>query len=154
MAIYVKNGRLFQIREQIAAEYDLLDDFKTYVERLAKEAGDEIEKNTKQALTAIEDDKQMSQFLLFALNQALGQSGEETIRYRSMVYEYSKPTDKVSADLPVGADVRKGSLDFFGVNAKASGSREVQVVQPGTEGEGTTSTTVADGSTTPTTVAP
>lgn len=122
MALYIRDGRLVQIREQIAAEYDLLDDFKTYLVRLAKEGGPEAEKNTKETVDKITDERQLSQFLFFVLNFALKGSGEDPVRVRSMVYEFRNQGEKVKADLPVGDDVRKGDLSFFGVNSKKSSS--------------------------------
>ncbi|HVE94248.1 MAG TPA: hypothetical protein VNB24_04960 [Acidimicrobiales bacterium] len=122
MALYIKDGRLVQIREQIAAEFDLLDDFKTYLIRLSKEGGPEAEKNTRDTVEKITDERQLSQFMFFVLNFALKGSGEEEVRPRSMVYEFRNQGEKVKADLPVGEDVRKGNLQFFGVNSKKSSS--------------------------------
>lgn len=122
MALYIKDDRLVQIREQIAAEFDLLDDFKTYLLRLAKEGGPKAEKRTKETLEKITDERQLAQFMFFVLNFALKGAGEEEVRARSMVYEFRNQGEKVKADLPAGEDVRKGSLAFFGVNSKRGSS--------------------------------
>lgn len=152
MAVYVKDGRVVQIREQIAAKFDLLDTFRNYMIQLAgredESAGEALEKQ----LEPIENQPDLVEAVLnFALNETLKAAGEEPVRFRTMVYEFT-PSTGVKADLPTGEDVRRGSLAFFGVNSKAAESNNRQVsrqIDSTTAGSTTTTTSAsADPSTT------
>ena len=120
MAIYVKGGKVVQIREQIAAKYDLLNRFRNYLIQMAEQQDDEraVEAVEGQIARVEDQPDQLEAFLHFGLNQILTQAGEEPVRFRTMVYEFSA-ADDVQADVPYGPDVKEGSLAFFGVNSKA-----------------------------------
>lgn len=149
MAIYVKDGRVVQIREQIAAKYDMLDKFKNYLLQLAEQAGDQNRAVIEKQLDEVKDQPDVLEALLnFGLNQILLETGEEPVRFRTMVYEFTRASD-VQADLPSGPEVRRGSLSFFGVNSKTSSADARQISRRLIENE-TTSTTSA-GEPTPTT---
>ena len=149
MAIYVKQGRVVQIREQLAAKYDLLNRFKNYMLQFTEKAGKKQAAFIRDQLKQIEDKPDLLEAALnFALNQILKTSGEDALRFHTMVYEFT-PATNVHADLPFGPDVKAGALSFFGVNAKvqngASTKSVVSDTNAGTattvEGESTSTTT-------------
>lgn len=146
MAIYVKDGRVVQVREQIAAKFDLLDRFRGYIVRLLDKAGGEGNMRLKAQVEALEGQpEQLEPLLNFILNIALEQAGEEPVRFRTMKFEFARQGEKVRADLPSGSQVQRGSLDFFGVNSTAKARKTV------IEDEKTTTTTTsADGAATTT----
>jgi hypothetical protein len=148
MAIYVKGGRVLQVREQIAAKYDLLDKFRNYIERYLDKGGDsERVRNAKAAIEKAKDQPDLLEAVLnAALNGILKSAGEQPVRFHSMKYEFSKQGEAVHADLPAGDDVKRGNLAFFGVNSVASTQNTNNT--PSAGGGGDTATT------TPTTVAP
>ncbi len=122
MAIYVKGGRVLQIREQMAAKYDLLDQFRNYIERfLGKdESNSKLLKEAKAEIEKVKDTPDSLEALLnVALNGFLQAAGEQPVRFHSMKYEFARQGEEVHADIPSGADVKRGSLAFFGVNSKA-----------------------------------
>lgn len=142
MAIYIRDGQIVQIREELSAKFDLLDKFRNYIVDLSEKASKRLGAETKKQLDEIKDQPEVLEAVLnLALNEALSQSGEEKVRFRSMVYEFTG-SDQVHADLPVGEDVRYGALDFFGVNSKteATVARERRVVEGSTTTTPTTST--------------
>lgn len=141
MAIYIKAGRVVQVREQIGAKFDLLDKFRGYITRLLDEAGGEGNAQLKRQVEAVaEQPEQLEPLLNFILNIALEQSGEDPVRFRSMKFEFARQGEKVRADLPSGSQVQRGSLDFFGVNSAVKARKPV-VGQPTTP---TTSAPVDD----------
>jgi hypothetical protein len=120
MAIYIKDGRVVQVREQLAAKFDLLDKFRDYIERLLDKAGGKANMQLKAQVESVKDDPTaLEPFLNFILNIALQQAGESPVRFRSMKFEFARQGDKVRADLPSGSQVKLGSLDFFGTNSAA-----------------------------------
>lgn len=147
MAIYVKNHRVIQIREQIAAKFDLLNKFNDYILRLVgkldKNHLDSVKKQLDQAKAAGPDIQEA--VLNLALNQVLISSGEQPVRFHSMIYEFTNQGEKVHADLPAGPDVKLGSLQFFGVNSKVNAQKKAT-----NSGSGTveTTTTVPESTTT------
>ena len=118
MAIYIKDGRVVQIREQLAAKFDLLDKLKNYIQRYADKLDAAAAERTKSQIQDVENDPVALETLLnIALNQIRIIAGEQPIRFRSMIYELSRQGEKVKAELPTGSDVRQGSLKSFGVNS-------------------------------------
>ena len=146
MSVYVQHGRVVQIREQIAAKFDLLDEFHRYIDRLLDKTGDRNSARAKAQIKKIENDPAALEAVLsLALNQILASSGQDLIRFRTMTYEFSRQGEKVHADLPTGPEVKSGKLDFFGVN-NALATRQ------GNAANSTSSTTTTPSTTT--TVAP
>ena len=106
-----KNGRVVQIREKIAAKFDLLDKFRNYIERqLAKKGGDaEGLAVAKAQIGAVEDQPGLLEALLnFALNQRARPSrARSPCDSASMKYEFLGHA--VKADLPtVPKSTRQG----------------------------------------------
>jgi hypothetical protein len=157
MAIYVKNGKVVQIREQIAAKFDLLTKFRTYLEHLAEKQDANASAALKKQLDKVKDQPDVIEaFLNFAFNQVLKQAGEQPVRFRTMVYEFTKGAG-VRADLPFGPDVKQGSLGFFGVNSKTTATNAAQIpgqVAGSNETTQTTQTTQPATGSTATTAAP
>lgn len=121
MAIYVKDGRVVQVREQIAAKFDLLTKFRNYIERLLDRAGGQGNANLKKQVQSVKDQpEQLEPLLSLILNIALQQAGDDPIRFRSMKFELARQGEKVRADLPAGSNVKVGDLGFFGVNSAAA----------------------------------
>ncbi len=120
MSVYVKDGRVLQVREQIGAKFDLLNKFRDYIERLLDKAGGEGNMKLKAQVESVKDDPAaLEPFLNFILNIALQQAGESPVRFRTMKFEFGRQGEKVRADLPSGSQVKIGSLDFFGTNSAA-----------------------------------
>lgn len=117
MAIYVKDGRVVQIREQVAARFGLQEKLRDYLERyftkLGKKEGDKAKSDFK---NVEKDPALLEAYLNIGLNQIRLQAGEEAVRFRTMVIEFGRQGEKVKADLPTGSEVVKGDLSFFGVN--------------------------------------
>lgn len=132
MAIYVKAGRVLQIREQLAAKYDLLNKFRDYIEQFAAKSGDAGQLRTiKENIAKVESQPDLLEAVLnVALNQLLKVAGEQPVRFHSMKYEFSDQGSTVHADLPSGSDVVRGSLAFFGVNA-TSGTQKTNTSKTG-----------------------
>ena len=120
MSLYVKDKRIIQIRERIAAEGKVLEKFREYMERTATQAGPQVEKQVKDIVKSFEGPRQ-AQLLLVALNAALEQSGRNPIRFRTMTYELRDLGADVEVGLPSGTE---GKLTFFGVNAVQASEAE------------------------------
>jgi hypothetical protein len=126
MAIYVKDHRVIQIREQIGAKFDLLNKFYDYILRLTESVDKKLLPSVKKQLEqakAVGNDL-LEQVLNLALNQVLAAGGEDPVRFRTMKYEFTDQGSKVHADLPAGPDVHDGSLAFFGVNSKVNAQKQ------------------------------
>ncbi|HVV37098.1 MAG TPA: hypothetical protein VHC63_10885 [Acidimicrobiales bacterium] len=147
MAIYVKDGKVIQIREQIAAKFDLLNKFNDYIVRLiGKLNKDQLPSVQRQLAQAKKVGPDVLEALLnLSLNQVLVSSGEQPVRFRSMIYEFTGQGTKVHADLPAGPDVKEGALDFFGVNSKITA--EKQTTNAGAAGQASATTTTVPDST-------
>jgi hypothetical protein len=129
MAIYIKDGRVVQVREQIGAKFDLLNKFRDYIERLLDKAGGKANMQLKSQVESVKDDPSaLEPFLNFILNIALQQAGESPVRFRSMKFEFARQGENVRADLPNGSQVKLGSLDFFGTNSAAKAKQTNTIV--------------------------
>jgi hypothetical protein len=146
MAIYVKDGRVVQIREELSAKYDLLDKFYNYMLKFTAKVSKRQAALFEKQLAPIRNQPDLLAAVLnFALNEGLSQAGEEPIRFRSMKYEFTTTKDKPHADLPFGPEVKTGSLAFFGVNSKTNSGQTTRtsIVDNSSTTTSTTSTTAA-----------
>jgi hypothetical protein len=144
MAIYVRDGRVVQIREQLAAKFELLDRFRDYMIRLLEQADAEAAAEFEEQIAEIEDQPALLEAgLNVALNGALTPAGEDPVRFRSMKYEFSYDDSNVKADLPYGPEVKYGSLAFFGVNSKSSATATARRQVGGTASDVTTTSTTS-----------
>jgi hypothetical protein len=140
MAVYVKDGRVVQIREEIGARFELLDKFYDYILKFTEKGDKRAAALLKKDLDPIKDQPDLLAAVLnFALNELLRTAGEDPVRFRSMKYEFSRTQEKPAADLPFGPDVRVGSLSFFGVNSKSSSGQTTRTSIVDTEATTTTS---------------
>jgi hypothetical protein len=115
MSFYVKDKKVIQVRERIAAEGKVLEKFTTYLKAFARQANNtEATKRLTQIIDNFQGD-QRAQLLLQAYNLGLSSSGRPPIRFRSMTYELRDLGANVQVALPDGATAAK--LDKFGVNA-------------------------------------
>jgi hypothetical protein len=148
LAIYVKDHKVVQIREQLAAKFDNLKKFHDYILRLVEKSAPKLLPSVKKQLdqaAAVGPDLEEA-VLNFALNQVLTQSGEQTVRFHLMKYEFTGQGTQLHADLPAGPDVKEGSLAFFGVNSKVNA--EKRLTNSGAAGEAPPSTTTPTTATT------
>lgn len=118
MAIYVKAGRVIQVREVIDVKGKFLKDVVNYAKTFAKAAGapPEALEQFADALNSVPDEQRGS-LVLEGLSAALLASGEEPILRRTMTLELRDLGSKVAVDLPT-QDVVKGGLGFLIVSAK------------------------------------
>ncbi|MBA2608394.1 MAG: hypothetical protein H0U92_05625 [Actinobacteria bacterium] len=148
LAIYIKDDRVVQIREQLAARFDLLDKLRNYIERYLEKLDDTTAQSAASQIREVENDPvQLEAILNLALNQIRVTAGETPIRFRSMRFELSRQGEKVRAELPTGTDVRRGSLAAFGVN-KAIAEAAVNAAAGDESGVSTTTTTLPETTTT------
>jgi hypothetical protein len=150
MAIYVKDGHVVQIREELSAKFDLLDKFYSYILKFTEKGDKRAAELLKTQLEPIREQPDiLAAVLNFSLNELLKTAGEDPVRFRTMKWEFSRTEEKPRADLPFGPEVKSGSLSFFGVNSKSSDSQTTRTSI--VESDDTTTTTAP---TTATTAAP
>ena len=148
MSIYVKDGRVVQVREQLAANFDLQSQLRNYIEKYSEKAGATNLARTKKQLDLAEKDPSLYEASLnIGLNQILVPAGQKPVRFRTMKYEFADQGKPQDVDLPIGTDVKEGDLSFFGTNAALAAARQ-------RANGGATTTTSSSTSTTSTTVAP
>ena len=148
MSIYVKDGRVVQVREQLAAKFDLQSQLRNYIEKYSEKAGATNLARTKKQLDLAEKDPSLYEASLnIGLNQILVPAGQKPVRFRTMKYEFADQGKPQDVDLPIGTDVKEGDLSFFGTNAALAAARQ-------RANGGATTTTSSSTSTTSTTVAP
>lgn len=153
MSIYVKDGRVVQVREQVAAKFDLMNKLRNYVERFTEKDGKEVADRVKRQLAeAAKDPKLLEATLNVALNQILLPAGEDPVRFRLMKYEFANQGQKQDVDLPIGTDVIVGNLSFFGANAAIEAAKARAAAGAG--GNSNSITPATPTTTTTTTVAP
>jgi hypothetical protein len=148
MSLYVKDGRVVQVREVIGAKYDLQSQLRNYIEKFAAKAGDKnLARVKKQLDLASKDPSLYEASLNIGLNQILLPAGQKPIRFRTMKYEFADQGKPQDVDLPIGTDVLPGDLAFFGSNAALAAARQ-------RENAGNAPSTTTTTTPTSTTVAP
>ena len=144
----VKDGRVVQVREQLAAKFDLQSQLRNYIEKYSEKAGATNLARTKKQLDLAEKDPSLYEASLnIGLNQILVPAGQKPVRFRTMKYEFADQGKPQDVDLPIGTDVKEGDLSFFGTNAALAAARQ-------RANGGATTTTSSSTTTTSTTVAP
>ncbi len=120
LAVYVKGGRVIQVREEIGAKGKFLDSVETYVRAIAKDNSEEAEDAILAGLASVKTEEDRALFLLAAVDGALLSAGEDLVRPRTMLFELRDlgATD-VKVELPT--EVVPAKLGFFGVNAQRKG---------------------------------
>ena len=143
LSVYVKDDRIVQVRERIAAEGKVLEKFGEYLEGFARQGGAGTEDQIEEILDRFEGN-QRAQLLLQAYNKILTTGGRTPIRFRTLGYELRDLGAKVEVGLPI--DVVEAKLDFFGVNAIQKAEDEANSkpgAARGAAGTATTTTTTA-----------
>jgi hypothetical protein len=121
LSVYVKDGKVIQIRERIAAEGKVLDKFGDYMKGFTSEAGGSARKQVDEVLARYEGADRAA-LLLQIYNALLTKAGRTPIRFRTLTYELRDLGAKVAVGLPT--DVAQGDLSTFGVNAVAKQAAE------------------------------
>lgn len=114
LSIYVKDGRVIQVRERIAAEGKVLEKFADYMKAFTDQSGGGARKQVDEVIEKF-DGTQRTALLLQIFNALLERAGRPPIRFRTMIYELRDLGAEVSVGLP--SDVAIGDLGDFGVNA-------------------------------------
>jgi hypothetical protein len=149
MAIYVKDGKVVQVREAIDLRGKFIADVAKYTRTLFRESKvppeqmrflDETEKQVPE--------EERGAFYLTILSTFLEATGEAPILQRTMTAAFSDFGSDVKVDLPT-SDVAKGSLGFLVVTEKGKKSGESGDSAGGGSGGGRSTT-----ATTTTTAAP
>ncbi len=117
LSVYVKDGRVIQIRERISAEGKVLEKFTEYMKAFTAQSGGGAAKQVDQILTRFEGNDR-TVLLLQVYNALLERAGRTPIRFRSLTYELRDLGARVEVGLPT--DVAAGDLSNFGVNALTS----------------------------------
>ncbi len=111
MAVYVKDGRIIEVREYIGLTPRTLVDFEEYLSALVEQtAPDDVRRSFEKNVRDLQDDREaLGQFLLTGLNSYLDLAGRDPIRFRSMRLQLQDFEDsKISVKLPAG--VIRGNL--------------------------------------------
>lgn len=143
MAVYVRDGRVIQVREVIDLRGKFLDTVIKYVRTYAKENG-----ATEQELAPFEQlveetpDEELSYLVLQALNIGLQASGDDPILVRTMTADLRDLGDPVDVALPA-TDVVKGSLGFLIVSDKGKATESTEGGSGAAPGGAGATTTVA-----------
>jgi hypothetical protein len=146
MAIYVKDGRIVQVREAINLRGKFLRDFTKYIRTFAKESGasDDVLAGMEETIRTTPEDE-LGDLLLQGLNAGLAQFGDDPVMRRTMRMQFDDLGAKLSVDLPTG-DVVKGGLGFLIVSESGKESEEGETTETNTS---TTTTTAAGAGTEP-----
>ena len=121
LSVYVRDGRVIQVRERISAEGKVLEKFTDYMKAFTSEAGGGARKQVDEVVERFEGQERAA-LLLQIFNALLDRAGRPPIRFRSMTYELRDLGAKVSVGLP--SDVAEGDLSTFGVNAVRDDTEE------------------------------
>jgi hypothetical protein len=140
LSVYVKDGRVIQVRERIAADGKVLDKFGDYMKAFTSAAGGNARKQVDQVLDRYEGADRAA-LLLQIYNALLEKAGRTPIRFRTLTYELRDLGAKVSVGLP--SDVAQGDLSGFGVNAVARRDAEAAKEPAAGSSGSTTATTTA-----------
>ena len=119
MAIYIRDGKIFQVREAIEIRGKQLEDFAKYFRLMLKEskAPAEVRRDFDRAVSDAPAGER-GEYMLTFLNEGLRQFGEPPILMRRMNLEFKNLGSDVEVDLPTEAVV-KGELDFLNLSAAA-----------------------------------
>jgi hypothetical protein len=108
MAVYVKDGLVIRVMEQIAATGDVAENFVRYI-RNALETDQSTLAQFEQAIEQVPED-QMSDFLITSWNLVRQTMGEDPIRARTMSYELVDLGEDIRLAAPAGDEVIEGDL--------------------------------------------
>ena len=124
MAVYVKDGRIVQVREAIDVRGKFVKDLTKYMRTMFRES-----KASAQQLRGFDQvtsevpENERGNVLLSILSTFLEATGEAPILQRNMTVAFSDLGSDIKVDLPT-TDVAKGSLGFLVVTEKGKGQEE------------------------------
>lgn len=134
MAIYVKGGRVIQVREAVDVQGRFLKDVIRYAKTFAKASG-ATPKQIAEFAASVDavPEKQRGSLVLEGLSIALSAAGDQPILRRSMTLELTDLGGDIAVDLPT-SDVVAGGLGFL--VASATGKPEDEGATSGDRGTG------------------
>ncbi len=101
MVVYVKDGQVIRVMEDIGLTPSRLDDFEDYMVRLVSENAPDQIRDGFQATVGQLEGEELGQFLLEGLNTFLDLRGDPRIRFRSTSYELLDVGDpSLAVELP------------------------------------------------------
>ena len=156
MAIYVKDGRVISVREEIDVRGRYLEEVVKYAKTYARAGG-----ATDESIAAFEEAldtlpvEQHGTYVLEVLNLGLATSGDDPILQRTMQLELADLGEEIAVDLPTD-NVVKGGLGFLIVSSKGKVDEDAPPADGATAAESATATSApaASTSTAETTPAP
>ncbi len=108
MSVYVKDGVVIRVMEQIAATGEIAENFVRYI-RTFLDSDRETLAQFEQALEGVPE-HQLSEFLITSVNHLRQTMGEDPVRARTVSYELVDVGDAISVERPTGDDVIQGDL--------------------------------------------
>ena len=136
-SVYVKDGKVIRVAEDVGLAPSVLDDFETYMRQLVAETSREIRDAFISTVDGLEG-QELGQFLLGALNTIRDLQGDPPIRFRTATYELLDIGDpSISVEVPTG-DLIEGDLAVLvnlGVKPKLA-----ETESSGTDSSGTDAT--------------
>jgi hypothetical protein len=148
LSVYVKDGRVIQVRERIAAEGKVLEKFTDYMKGFTEQSGGGARKQVDEVIERFEGQERAA-LLLQIFNSLLDRAGRAPVRFRTMIYELRDLGAQVEVGLP--SDVAEGDLSNFGVNAIARAQAEAEAASTAsaTATRSTATRSTADGAPVP-----
>jgi hypothetical protein len=118
MSVYVKDGLVFQVMEQIGAAGDVADRFVRYLRSFLFQSDQEAFERFESSYEQVPPN-QRSALILGIINDLRAKAGEDPVRGRSMTFELVDLGQDVTIDVPDGAV--EGELNIL----RARGRQEV-----------------------------
>lgn len=124
MAIYVKDGKVVQVREATDARGKFARDLVRFVRTALREtkAPQQVRDRFDQQVERVPE-KDLGALLVTFLNVGLQQNGQDPILQRSMRVAFTDLGSELEVDMP-DTDVVKGSLGFLVVSERGKGTEE------------------------------
>jgi hypothetical protein len=147
MAVYVNDGRVIEVREQVGTTPRLARRFLGIARRILRESDESLVRELDRELAKLPEARR-GQFLLDGYNFALQQGGDPPIRQRVMILQLLDFGKNITVQLPTD-NVIGGELDAFKNLGKSGPSEAAEGRASGQAGQATppsdtpTSTTVA-----------
>ncbi|MGI8792090.1 MAG: hypothetical protein ACR2H3_02750 [Acidimicrobiales bacterium] len=124
MAIYVKDGRVIQVREEINLKGKKARDFLKYMRTYFREANapEEFVTEFEAGIKEVKSDDELGDVLLSALNFGLAFAGQDPVLIRKMSYDLQATTGLV-VDVPTDNSV-EGSLAILVISGHNQATTE------------------------------
>ncbi|HUF33185.1 MAG TPA: hypothetical protein VMN58_08275 [Acidimicrobiales bacterium] len=134
LAVYVEDGLVIRVAEEIAAEGDIADRLRNYLRAYLADTSPEARDLLDASLEAAGEERR-SEVLIAALNQLRVAFGEDPIRFRSMAIDFVGLGEDLEVDYP--DDVIQGALGpLFAEEVEDVTSQTEPETDPVTEPEG------------------